>query len=296
MSYSLEEDINLAKDIAYLDDKPDCLKWILTGTYNECSFIFRVSNERMNTKEYINILKDKKKVLSVIASGDQILNSILFGSTDIDGFDISLFPKYYLMLKMAAVESLGLKDFKEFFYGKHALNKEMYKKVSPKLDSNNKAFWDNLINDKRSNRLAESDLFCTDYSCINVTSDNNPYLDESNYKELKSKINNVNLRLKNLDIYSYRDDMKDSYDLINLSSIPIASSMIPPTFDEQKEFFKGFKLNKNGEVLSYIFDIEYDRFFDGWKKIPNEEDYKLYPLLDEYGNKEDAILVYKKLK
>ena len=51
MKCSLEEEINLAKDIAYLDpdDRPELLKWILTGCYNAYSFIFRVSNERINS-------------------------------------------------------------------------------------------------------------------------------------------------------------------------------------------------------------------------------------------------------
>ena len=295
MRYTLEDEINLARDIAFLDDKPEELKWILTGNYNDCSFIFRVTNERINTKEYIDVLKDKKKVLSVIASGDQILNSILFGSKEILGYDISLFPKYYLKLKIAAIESLSLKDYKEFFYGRRALNKDMYKTVSTKLDDRNKAFWDALIKEGKKN-IALTDLFCTDMSSINVASENNPYMDEENYKELKSKIKNINLRLMNADIYGYREEMKESFDLVNLSSIVVASSLIPPTFTAQKEFMQGFKLNKNGEVLTYIFDTEFDRAYEGWDKFPNEEDFKLYDLNDKDGVKEDAILVYKKVK
>jgi hypothetical protein len=295
MRYTLEDEINLARDIAFLDDKPEELKWILIGNYNDCSFIFRVTNERINTKEYIDVLKDKKKVLSVIASGDQILNSILFGSKEIFGYDISLFPKYYLKLKIAAIESLSLKDYKEFFYGRRALNKDMYKTVSTKLDDRNKAFWDALIKKGKKN-IALTDLFCTDMSSINVASENNPYMDEENYKDLKSKIKNINLRLMNADIYGYREEMKESFDLVNLSSILVANSLIPPTFTAQKEFMRGFKLNKNGEVLTYIFDTEFDRVYEGWDKFPNEEDFKLYDLNDKDGVKEDAILVYKKVK
>ena len=292
---TLNEEISLAKDIAYIDNKPADLRWMFKGQYNECSLIFRVTNERINTDEYIDILKDKNKVLSVIASGDQILNSILLGSKDIDGYDISMFPKYYLKLKMAAIEGLDIKDFKEFFYGRHALNRGMYIKISKYLDKDSLKFWSTLISMDKHTRLANSDLFCTDVSSIKLAEDNNPYLEPSNYKRLRSKIKNFNLRLFTDDVFALRDKLPDSYDLVNLSSIVVASNTIPPTFTEQKEMFKGFKLNKNGMVLSYIFDIEYDRFFEGWEKLPNDEDYKCIDLKDKYGRKEDAILVYKKI-
>jgi hypothetical protein len=220
------------------------------------------------------------------------------GSRVVDGFDISVFPKYYLKLKIAAVEALDVKDFREFFYGKHALNKDMYKKVSKYLEDDYKFFWDTLINyEKNKGRtLVESDLFCTDYSSINVAEDNNPYLEPSNYKALKSKIKNINLRLIDGDIFNLRDELHYNYDLVNLSSIVVANDLIPPTFDEQKKFFKGFKLNKNGKVLSYIFDTDYDRFFEGWGEIPNSEEYRYYDLYDKKGNRDDAILVYKRTK
>ena len=62
--------------------------------------------EIINSRAYIDCLVDRKKVLSTIASGDQILNSILYGAKDIEGFDISVFPKYYLNLKIAAIKNL----------------------------------------------------------------------------------------------------------------------------------------------------------------------------------------------
>ena len=291
---TLQEEIDLAKDIAFVDNKPEDIRWMFKGSYNECSLVFRVTNERINTKEYMDILKNKKKILSVISSGDQILNSILLGSKDIDGYDISMFPKYYLKLKMAALEELNINDFKEFFYGRHPLNKEMYNKVSKHLDNDSLTFWNTLISIDKHSKLANSDLFCTDVSSIKLAEDNNPYLEPSEYKKLRSKIKNINLRLFRDDVFELREKLPDSYDLVNLSSIVVASNIIPPTFDEQKDMFKGFKLNKNGIVLSYIFDIEYDRFFEGWDRLPSEEDYKLIDLKDKYGRKEDAILVYKK--
>lgn len=76
-------------------------------TFHNTSVIYRTSNERIC--DYIEYLKNKKKMLSVIASGDQILNSILVNSFNIDAFDISAFPKYFLKLKMAAIRALSPK-------------------------------------------------------------------------------------------------------------------------------------------------------------------------------------------
>ena len=75
--YSLETEIELAKLLVYAldENKPDFLKWVNKGFFNDLSFIFRCTNEMINSDEYIEVLKDKKKVLSVIASGDQILNA-----------------------------------------------------------------------------------------------------------------------------------------------------------------------------------------------------------------------------
>ena len=49
--------------------------------FHNTSVIYRTSNERIC--DYIEYLKNKKKMLSVIASGDQILNSILVNLSNI---------------------------------------------------------------------------------------------------------------------------------------------------------------------------------------------------------------------
>lgn len=296
MAYSLEEEVQFATDIAYLNNKPEEFKWLIGKNYNEFSFIFRITNELISAKEYVETIKDKNKVLSVIASGDQILNSILFGSKDIDAFDISIFPKHYLKLKLAAIESLDCEDYKEFFFGKDALNKKVYKSFSDKLDPDSKFFWDSLMFlQNKKGQLATSDLFCTDHSCLMYAEEINPYMEPSNYKDLKSKIKNFNLRLFQGDIFDLKEELTDSYDLVNLSSIIVSTNTIPPTFDVQKEILKGFNINKNGRVLSYIFDMDFDKSIEGWMFIPNDDDYWCTYLHDDKGKAEDAILVYKKM-
>ena len=81
--------------------------------FNETSYIYRCTNENMKNKTYMNLLSNNENVLSVIGSGDQILNMFLLNSNNIDAFDISNFPKYYLKLKMACVKNLSYDDVLE---------------------------------------------------------------------------------------------------------------------------------------------------------------------------------------
>ncbi|MGN1371752.1 MAG: DUF3419 family protein [Candidatus Coprovivens sp.] len=83
------------------------------NTFHNSSAIYRFSNERL--QDYGEYFVNKNKVLSVISSGDQILNAILNGVKDIDAFDISVFPKYFLYLKIGAIKSLSREEYLNFF-------------------------------------------------------------------------------------------------------------------------------------------------------------------------------------
>ena len=75
------------------------------NTFHNSSAIYRFSNEIL--QDYCEYFVNRNKILSVISSGDQILNAILNGVKDIDAFDISVFPKYFLYLKIGAIKSLS---------------------------------------------------------------------------------------------------------------------------------------------------------------------------------------------
>lgn len=81
--------------------------------YHGNSFIYRFTNEKIN--EYQKYLENRKKVLTVTASGDHILNSVLAGTKEIDSYDISRFPRYFFELKKAAILSLSKEEYLQFF-------------------------------------------------------------------------------------------------------------------------------------------------------------------------------------
>ena len=102
--------------------------------YHSNSFIYRTTNEEISKYQFL--LENKDSILSVIASGNQILNNIFAGGKNITGFDISTFPKYYLNLQIGALEVFNLDEFIKFFYEdiEDSEYDDMYDLIHPFLD------------------------------------------------------------------------------------------------------------------------------------------------------------------
>jgi hypothetical protein len=66
--------------------------------------------------------------------------------------------------------------------------------------------------------------------------------------------------------------------------------------DKQKILYERFSLNDNGNVLSYVFNTEYNKKYTGWEKLPDYNDFYYTDVTDINGKKEDGIIVYKKVK
>ena len=80
----LKEDIKIAQQIVSLKFNNLHKK----ESYHNHSF----NEEIMNYQKY---LKNRKRIFSITASSDQILNSILEGSEEIISCDISRWPSYF---------------------------------------------------------------------------------------------------------------------------------------------------------------------------------------------------------
>ena len=100
-------------------------------SFHNTSFIYKTTNE--NIDKYFDYLKNKNKVLSVISSGDQIINSILSGTKEITAFDISRFPRYFLDFKLASILSLTQTQYLNLFYEEASTNSEYYDELYEKL-------------------------------------------------------------------------------------------------------------------------------------------------------------------
>ena len=218
--------------------------------FHNTSVIYRTSNERIC--DYIEYLKNKKKMLSVIASGDKILNSILVNSFNIDAFDISTFPKYFLKLKMAAVMALSKKDYLNFICNENVNEEEafdLYYGVRPYLDNETKEFWDGLLNYFDLSEIYDSLLFSSEQASSNQMISYNPYLQNNNYQELQSKLKHAKINYLTGDISTM--PLQDSYDLVNLSNIIY--------YLEYKTFQRTLdriNLNNQGTIISYLYNTE----------------------------------------
>ena len=127
--------------------------------YHSNSFIYRTTNEEISKYQFL--LENKDSILSVIASGNQLLNNIFAGGKNITGFDISTFPKYYLNLQIGALEVFNLDEFIKFFYEdiEDSEYDDMYDLIHPFLDKETKLFWDGLLNYFDFSEIKDSTLF-----------------------------------------------------------------------------------------------------------------------------------------
>ena len=284
---SIQEDIKKAREIIASSKK----KFI---GFNTDTFIYRFTNESIEL--YKNYLMNRKKVLSVTASGDQILNSILFGSKEIDSFDISRFPKYYFELKKAAIETLTRDEFIDFFVGKHLSSlvgfiscykglendklKEYYSGFNNNMDKDYKEFWDEIFDIYDSNQVFYSSLFFSDDCHFQAL---NPYLYDKNYEKLQKNIKNAKVKHYIGDIRQISGMLNKEYDLVNLSNI---INYIDS--DEYKDILNNLSLSDDGIALSYIPVLE--------KYIKNyfyQEEYQFNNLDKEFP---EAVMIYQKRK
>lgn len=275
--------------------------------FHKHSYVYRTTNEMISSRPYINALKDKERILSVVASGDQILNSILYGSKNIDGFDISVFPKYYLELKKAGIMNLSREQFISFFLGEvtkyknnpDTFNVDIYNSIRNSLDYEYKLFWDSLFFDKDygnffPNYILNSNFFDSPHSKVEFALENNPYLEENNYYLLRDKLNSVDINYYDIDIFEAGESLRKNYDLINLSSIFVANS-IGNLDVKHDEFFKKLHISDKGIILSYIFQCDiYVYNFLKEKIVLDSPYYNFETLKDRDGVDTDGIVTYSK--
>ena len=219
-------------------------------TFHEFSFIYKKSNEQL---EYVTqYFKNKDKILCVIGSGDQILNSMLFKPSLIVGFDISVYPHLFLKLKMAAIQSLSRDEFINFFFGTiYTYEEDLYddiyfNKICPFLDDEAKNFWTYLFEYNDWYDIYNSILFSSETVIPRRALEQNAYLNFNNYYKLREIIPKINIEFIVSDIFDL--EIKNNFDLIYLSNIIQYVNVY-----EYKKKIKSLTDNGKTEVLTYLF-------------------------------------------
>lgn len=257
-----------------LEDYSILAQGIVRGTKSnlkkECfhshSFIYKKTNEQL---EYITkYFKDKKKILCVIGSGDQILNALTFFPDKIVGFDISVFPKFFLKLKLAGIMSLSRDEFVEFFFDViYNSNEDFYddiffNKIFPYLDEESQNFWGFLFEYNEWYDIYNSPLFSSEVVSVQRALEQNEYLKGEKYTELKEIIPKVKIDFIVGDIINTQ--IENDFDLVYLSNIIQYQNVW-----KYKEKVKELTMNGKTEVFTYVFG-EIDKaleFFNDTKTI-----------------------------
>ena len=253
---SLDEDISIA-----IEKIENGHTFLSDDIFDDSSTIYRISNETISHKPYVDAIKNKEKVLAITASGDQILNSIFLNGKYITGIDISRFPKYFAALKLTSLMSLSKDDFLQFIVGDKnnpPLSKELYNKVRNNLSDDVKEFWDKLFSLYDEEKINSSSLFRQ----FNISKSryiaNNPFLQKDNYECTKNKLTEARIDLCDKDIFSLTKKDFGTFDLIYLSNI-INYYMMDKSLDEMSEHFKEFvkrlPLNNDGNAVIYNFTL-----------------------------------------
>lgn len=219
-------------------------------TFHSESFIYKKTNEKLN--EFIDLLLNKDKVLSVIGSGDQILNTLLTKPSKVDAFDISFFPKFFLKLKIASIKSLSRDEYIKFFFSTTETGLDEYyddlyfDKIRKELDSETEDFWTYLFQYNDWYDIYNSTLFSSESVIEEQALVQNKYLEKDEYYKLREILQNTEINYIESNLLDLR--INDTYDLIYLSNILeyVKKSAYFDKIDELSDKSKGI-------IISYIF-------------------------------------------
>ncbi len=255
-----------------------------TEPFMETSGIYKFTNEDITS--YFHHLQDKQNILSVIGSGNQILNSILAGTRKIDCFDLSIFPEYYLYLQLASVMTLSKEDYINYFLSedrKVLFSDDLYDLVRVNLTGKYKEFWDTLYNFDEGIDIYNSLLFRQDACYEDIVIERNPFLQSDNYDKLKHILKTEYIEINPSVTNILETKISKEYDLINLSNI-LAYYL---NKEEYIDYLKtNFSLSTNGEIINYFYTM-IPEVEEEFKKLLNPNSY-----IETISDKK--LLVYKK--
>lgn len=205
----MHKDIEFLKNILLHD------KTITKDNY--FSHIYPFTNENLYAY-YKNIDFKNKEVLSVVGSGDHILNAFLDGAKSVTAFDINPLAKHYAELKIAAIKTFDLKDYILFFYPSKTdqymnINKIFSLRYSLKVEE--VVFWSYCY--VKLNSL--NNLFNCDIPKLKEIIKANEYLqDEAKYDKLRNILQEKTPKYYDANIFDL-DKLNKKYDIILLSNI-----------------------------------------------------------------------------
>ena len=251
-----------------------------------------------NLKEYIHDLTDKR-VLTVSASGDHLLNCACAGATIIDTFDVNYYSSLYQELKIIAALNLNDEELYTFY---ELLYYPTYMKLRKKLSKNALDFFDFLYHNYSISQIMSLLFHPRDVNSIDV----NYYYDDKMLSILRDNLKKLEHNHFNTNLYNLAYFLEDKYDTFFLSNI--SQYCDPESFVNYLNYLSNYFLNDGGEIyFGYIYNTnDVHTAIDGLRHISDKfkqyKDLKKFArnvearVIDsaEYSGSKDAILVYHK--
>ena len=232
--------------------------------FGDCCKLYCMTTE--NISGYLKKYDLKgKKVLSVVGSGDQRLNSYLMGATEVTSFDVNSLCKFQLDLKDKAIEHLEYDEFLRLFGISNdedlddevLLDKEMFHKIEDSLEKDTYQFFRYMLFESGYG------LFVNVYypfdKSLSKLQKNNAYLTPDSYYTLKKILPGKSNRFVHTGIDHLAESLNgEKYDIIILSNISDYTQLIS-TKDPLGNFRKiidqlALLLNEDGIMqVGYIY-------------------------------------------
>ena len=263
------------------------------GKYGKLYFC---TNE--NLKDYIPDLTNKK-VLTVSASGDHLLNCACEGATNIDTFDLNYYSSLYQELKIQAALNLDDDELYTFY---ECLYYPTYIRLRKKLSEKARELFDFLYHNYSYNQIMNLLFYPRDVNSNDV----NKYYIDGRLNVLRDNLKKLVHNHFHTNLYNLPYFLEDKYDTLFFSNISHYTE--PESFISYLKYLSEYFLNDNGEIyFGYIYNTN-DTYTptDGIKHINDKysqyKDLKSFvghvevKIIDsaEYSGSNDAVLVYHK--
>ncbi|MFA5061296.1 MAG: DUF3419 family protein [Candidatus Pacearchaeota archaeon] len=192
-------------------------------SFGERSKVYPFTTE--NLAEYMGELGfEGKNVLTVIGSGDHVINPFFFGAKSVVGFDINRLALLFAELKIKALQHLDIRDFKDYFFtgSKRTMDHRIYEGLKRNLSEECVSFFDSLYKKykKDGRQIRQSKLFNKRFDINELRTVCNLYLhSDFNYIRTRINIRNGRVKLINSDVRDLTSKLEDNFEVILLSNL-----------------------------------------------------------------------------
>jgi len=206
---------------------------------------------------------EDKRVLTIIGSGDQVLNAMFYGAKEVIGFDINRNSLFLTELKISAILVLSYKEFLEFFsHTKEGFSHILYLKMKDFLSKEAEEYFGSLYENVEGGELGASEYFRDRSKFIkNKEREINAYLEDNTaYEKMREILEHARPVLYVENILTLNENKKISdkkFDIINLSNVPnyLTGKSFGLSEDNVLSYFHKLKklIATNGIIFFYSY-------------------------------------------